>query len=66
MTDYNLPLLHGSLGWADEIIFVSVAIVFLALMAVQWVRMRAENPPEPPRKPDQSRSDADSDTFRLD
>ncbi len=31
-------LAHGSLGAFDEIIFVSIAVVFLVMMAVSWFK----------------------------
>jgi len=31
-------LAHGALGPFDEIIFIGVAIVFLAMMGVSWLR----------------------------
>lgn len=34
-------LLHGTLGWADELIFISVVVIFLIAMAVAWAMMRA-------------------------
>jgi len=35
-------LAHGALGWADEIIFASVAFFFLVMMGLQWVKSRAD------------------------
>lgn len=34
-------LAHGALGAWDEIIFLSVFAVFLAIMGIAWVRSRA-------------------------
>lgn len=31
-------LAHGALGPFDEIIFLSIAVIFLAMMGVSWVR----------------------------
>lgn len=31
-------LAHGNLGSSDEIIFISIAIVFIGIMAVSWFR----------------------------
>lgn len=31
-------LAHGALGAFDEIIFVSIALVFIAMMAVSWFK----------------------------
>jgi hypothetical protein len=32
---------HGALGSFDELIFVGVGVVFLALMAISWLRSRS-------------------------
>lgn len=37
-------LAHGVLGPFDEIIFVSVVVVFLAFMGISWVRSRHIEP----------------------
>jgi len=35
------PLLaHGNLGYWDELVFVSVAIIFVGMMTVSWWRSR--------------------------
>ncbi len=31
-------LAHGALGPYDEIIFIGIALIFLAMMAVSWLR----------------------------
>lgn len=31
-------LAHGALGPFDEIIFISVAVIFLGMMGVSWLR----------------------------
>jgi hypothetical protein len=33
---------HGALGPWDEIIFVAVAVVFVAMMAISWLRSRSD------------------------
>ena len=33
-----VTLAHGALGAFDEIIFISVAIVFIGMMAVSWFK----------------------------
>lgn len=35
---------HGALGYWDELIFFSVAVIFLIFMGVSWVRSRALEP----------------------
>lgn len=37
-------LAHGALGIYDEVVFILVAAIFLALMAVAWLRSRSEDP----------------------
>lgn len=42
-------LAHGALGAFDEIIFVAIAILFLAMMVLSWFRSQAlvdEDEPE--------------------
>lgn len=34
-------LAHGALGPFDEIIFIGIAIIFVAMMAVSWFRSQA-------------------------
>lgn len=35
------PLLaHGALGWFDEILFAGVALAFIAMMVMSWLRSR--------------------------
>jgi hypothetical protein len=60
-------LLHGSLGWGDELIFIGVAIVFIVLMAIQWViiRTRDDVPAQPPADT-AADTDEEPDRFRLD
>jgi uncharacterized membrane protein (DUF4010 family) len=35
-----LVLAHGALGAFDEILFLAVAVVFVGLMIVAWIRSR--------------------------
>lgn len=37
-------LAHGALGAFDEIVFAGVAVVFVVMMGVSWVRSRAFEP----------------------
>ena len=63
----QILLAHGSLGNWDEVIFLSVAAVFLVMMGISWIRSRANAPEEvetPPAPP--AATDADSqDHFPL-
>jgi hypothetical protein len=63
----HLPVIlaHGALGVWDEVIFLSVAAIFLIMMGISWIRSRSapldetENHELPP--------DAyEKDRFRLD
>ncbi|MFO7321120.1 MAG: hypothetical protein DIU68_005295 [Chloroflexota bacterium] len=42
----NLPVLlaHGALGPFDEILFLGIAVIFLAMMGISWVRSRHADP----------------------
>ena len=50
-------LAHGALGPFDEIIFIGIAVIFLGMMGVSWLRSQelAEDEPdsgEPSTAPD--------------
>lgn len=36
-----LILAHGALGPYDELLFLAVAVVFVALMVIAWIRSRS-------------------------
>ena len=38
-------LAHGALGDFDELIFLSIAAIFLIMMGIAWVRSRVSTPP---------------------
>lgn len=62
-----LPVIsaHGALGSLDEIIFLGVAVAFIILMAVTWLRSRGSIPDaEPP--PGEAPSEHSPDRFHLD
>ncbi len=56
-------LAHGALGPFDEIIFLSIAVVFLAMMGISWVRSQ-QLPEEETDAPDESR-EPDAERFEL-
>jgi hypothetical protein len=60
-----LPVIvaHGALGYWDEVIFVSVAIVFIVMMANSWMRSRDEPADEAPTRSSLPASDSH---FELD
>jgi hypothetical protein len=39
-------LAHGAFGNWDEVVFLSVAAIFLGMMGLSWVRSRANTPTE--------------------
>lgn len=56
-------LAHGALGPFDEIIFLSIAVVFLAMMGVSWARSQ-QLPDEDLEAPCECR-ETDADRFEL-
>ncbi len=65
----NIPIIlaHGALGPFDEMIFLGIAVVFLGLMGVSWLKSRnipdeleEEKPAEAAQEPEAP------DRFRLD
>lgn len=64
--DLPVILAHGALGNWDELIFISVAAVFLIFMAVSWIRSRSAplDKPENHETPIPTSEQAD-DRFRL-
>jgi|GEM_PF-5307179 len=62
-------LAHGALGWADEIIFGSVTIIFIGFMVLSWIRSRGMEPDEEDtllRMVREEREDGGEDRFELD
>ncbi|MCY4021510.1 MAG: hypothetical protein OXG39_19070 [Chloroflexi bacterium] len=53
-------LAHGALGPFDEIIFVSIAIIFVVMMAISWVRSQGL-----PELDDDASESTDSEYFEL-
>ena len=53
-------LAHGALGPFDEIIFVSIAIIFIVMMGISWVRSQ-----DLPELEDDASESADSEHFEL-
>ncbi|MCA0458657.1 MAG: hypothetical protein LCI00_32170 [Chloroflexi bacterium] len=39
-------LAHGALGEWDELVFLSIAAIFLVMMGISWVRSRVSTPEE--------------------
>lgn len=48
---FPVIIAHGALGYWDEVIFISVVIVFLVMMANSWIRSRDELPEDAPSAP---------------
>ncbi len=64
-------LAHGALGVWDEVIFLSIAAIFLIVMAVAWVKSRntdldPEDSEVPNTEAPQPQSAAPSERFKLD
>lgn len=51
---------HGALGLFDEIIFISIAIVFVLMMGISWVRSQGL-----PELEDEEIAIEDSEHFEL-
>lgn len=66
---WNVPVLaHGALGIWDEVIFISIGVIFLVVMGAAWLKTRAL-PPEldEPTAPSAAHDVASTpDRFRLD
>lgn len=60
-----LILAHGALGPWDEIIFVSVAVIFLVMMVLSWVKSRTSEPDIPDSTPSSQDEDSAPDRYRL-
>lgn len=56
-------LAHGALGPFDEIIFLSIAVVFLGMMGLSWVRSQ-QLPDEEADAADEAR-EPDAERFEL-
>ena len=60
-------LAHGALGAFDELIYVSIAVLFVVIMAISWLRSRSadvdeDDTPETP----EARTPDTADHVRLD
>lgn len=63
-------LAHGALGAFDEIVFIGVVVVFLAMMALSWFRSQqlTDEMPDQDSKPSQDTvqsSPNNTDRFEL-
>jgi len=65
MIRFDMPVIlaHGALGPFDEIIFLSIAVVFLAMMGISW--MRSQQLPDEEIDTADERREADSEHFEL-
>lgn len=62
-------LAHGALGWADELIFLGVIVVFLGMMFISWFRSRNMDFDENdlmPQDDQQAKHDTGEERFQLD
>lgn len=69
---FPLIVAHGALGAFDEVIFLSVAFLFIVVMGISWVHSR-NNPPvdddesdSVAETPPATDSASEPDHFRLD
>lgn len=61
-------LAHGALGPWDELIFLSVFVIFLVMMGISWARSRAigdDDLEEAPDGPVDSDAEESEDRFTL-
>ncbi|MCY3977845.1 MAG: hypothetical protein OXG23_07070 [Chloroflexi bacterium] len=56
-------LAHGALGPFDEIIFLSIAAVFLAMMGISW--LRSQQLPDEEMEAESESQESDSERFEL-
>jgi hypothetical protein len=66
----HVILAHGALGAWDEIIFISIASVFIIMMGISWIRSRTIAPPDDGKAAPTTPSNSDNppetpDRFRL-
>lgn len=63
-----LVLAHGALGIWDEVIFISIAVIFLVVMVAAWLKSRALPPEldEPTATATPHDNPPAPDRFRLD
>ncbi|MBZ0299759.1 MAG: hypothetical protein K8J31_08470, partial [Anaerolineae bacterium] len=57
-------LAHGALGSWDEVIYLSIAVIFVGFMAISWLRSRNQTIDEDP--PVETSDQPSSDHFKLD
>ncbi len=66
---WTMFVAHGVLGPYDEIIVPLVALAFLGMIGITWLRSRNTfdaAPPPPPNTPDAPKSESDDSHFTLD
>lgn len=66
----NIPIIlaHGELGYADEFIFLGIAVIFIGMMVMTWIRSQNMEPDieEEPEKPIPRRQKKEApDRFKL-
>lgn len=50
--DVSIYLAHGALGYWDEVIFAGVAVLFLVMMGISWMRSLNQKPDDLENPPD--------------
>lgn len=59
----SVILAHGALGPFDEIIFIGIAVIFLGMMGLSW--LRSQELEDDPAQPGEPATAADTDHFEL-
>lgn len=64
----TILLAHGALGIYDELLFLGVAVIFVVMMGISFVRSRNQPPrlPEEPETPDSPTQGEAPDHISLD
>jgi hypothetical protein len=61
LMSFHPILAHGSFGSWDEVIFLSIAAIFLVMMGISWIRSRANTPAKPEIPPQATESGPEQD-----
>jgi len=59
-------LAHGTLGWWDELVFLGIIVIFLAMMGISWFRSRGMDYEEQDLMPQSPSGEDGEERFQLD
>ena len=59
-------LAHGALGWWDETIYISIAVIFVIFMIVSWLRSRNADLEDEAGEQDELTPTNQEEHFKLD